>query len=177
MSYATYDLNAVSLALDLASLAEGSLTHAEFVQRQAQMLDEHGYAGDEDFTTLARSLAVVLDEPAEDQFLDALAALLAEQACKPFLTRHDGVPHLHYVSDDAPFAEWIATMAVTGLVSYVCRDGRSRLRRCAADGVWFADTSRNSSRRYCSNACASRTTVAAFRARQRRTADGPGSPS
>lgn len=78
------------------------------------------------------------------------------------------------MSDDAPFAEWLATMAVTGLVSYVCRDGRSRLRRCAADGVWFADTSRNCSRRYCSNACASRTTVAAFRARQRHAADGPG---
>ena len=43
------------------------------------------------------------------------------------------------------------------------------LRICAAAGCgrWFADTSRNRSRRYCSGACASRTTVAAFRARQR----------
>lgn len=175
MSYADYDLNAVNLALDLASLAEGTISHAEFVQRQAQMLDEHGYCGEGDFGAVGRGLATVLDENNEDEFLDALAALLAEQSCKPFLTRHDGVPHLHYVSDDAPFAEWIATMAVTGLVGYVCREGRSRLRRCAADGVWFADSSRNSSRRYCSHACASRTTVAAYRARQRHaSADGPG---
>lgn len=167
MSYADYDLNAVNLALDLASLAEGTMTRAEFVRRQAQMLNQHGYTGGEDFDAVGRGLTTVLDENTEDGFLDALAALLAEQACKPFLTRHDGIPHLHYVSDDAPFAEWIATMAVTGLVVYVCREGRSRLRRCAADGVWFADTSRNSSRRYCSHACASRTTVAAFRARQR----------
>jgi hypothetical protein len=167
MSYADYDLNAVNLALDLASLAEGTLSRQALVERQAQMLDEHGYEGDETFAELGGSLAAVLSTTTEDDFLDALAGLLAEQACKPFLTRHDGVPHLHYVSDDAPFAEWIATMAVTGLVVYVCREGRSRLRRCKADGVWFADTSRNSSRRYCSHACASRTTVAAFRARQR----------
>ena len=175
MSYADYDLNAVNLALDLASLAEGSLTRQALVRRQAQMLEEHGYEGDEDFADLGRKLAAVLRTGTTDHFLDALAALLAEQACKPFLTRHDGVPHLHYVSDDAPFAEWIATMAVTGLVIYVCREGRSRLRSCTADGVWFADTSRNSSRRYCSHACASRTTVAAYRARQRHaSADGPG---
>lgn len=172
MSYADYDLNAVNLALDLASLAQGTISRQEFVQRQRQMLGEHGYAGDEDFTGLGRSLAAVLEQNDEDGFLDALAALLAGQACKPFLTRHDGVPHLHYVSDDAPFAEWIATMAVTGLVGYVCREGRSRLRRCTADGKWFADTSRNSSRRYCSHACASRTTVAAFRARQRHASAG-----
>jgi CGNR zinc finger len=46
---------------------------------------------------------------------------------------------------------------------------RSRLRRCAAAGCgrWLVDTSRNQSRRYCEHACASRTTVAAYRARQK----------
>lgn len=53
-------------------------------------------------------------------------------------------------------------MAVSGLVLYACRHGRSRLRRCAAAGCgrWLADTSRNQTR-YCQPACASRTTVAA----------------
>jgi predicted RNA-binding Zn ribbon-like protein len=60
-------------------------------------------------------------------------------------------------------------MAVSGLVLYTCRHGRSRLRRCSAVGCgrWLADTSRNQSRLYCTHACATRTTVAAHRARQR----------
>lgn len=169
MSYADYDLNAVSLALDLASLGEGAVNLAEFITRQAEMLAEHGYDAGTDLEALGRRIARVLRTAGEEPFLDALAALLADQPCKPFLTRHDGVPHLHYANDDAPFARWVASMAVAALVSYVVRDGRSRLRSCAAAGCgrWFADTSRNSSRRYCSHACASRTTVAAFRARQR----------
>jgi predicted RNA-binding Zn ribbon-like protein len=84
---------------------------------------------------------------------------------------------LHYAQDGAPLAEWLPAMAVSGLVLYVCRHGRSRLRRCAAAGCgrWLADTSRNQSRRYCEHACASRTTVAAYRARARAHAE-TGSP-
>jgi predicted RNA-binding Zn ribbon-like protein len=60
-------------------------------------------------------------------------------------------------------------MATAGLVLYVCHHGRGRLRRCAAAdcGRWLAGTSRNQSRRYCEYACASRTTVAAYRARRK----------
>ncbi|WP_406158461.1 CGNR zinc finger domain-containing protein [Streptomyces canus] len=41
------------------------------------------------------------------------------------------------------------------------------LGRCAAAGCedYFVDQSRNRTRRFCSHACASRTTVAAYRAR------------
>jgi predicted RNA-binding Zn ribbon-like protein len=82
---------------------------------------------------------------------------------------HDGAaaPHLHYARDGAPLPAWTAAMAVSGLALYICRHGRTRLRRCAASGCsrWYADESKNASRRYCSPACASRTTVAAYRAR------------
>lgn len=172
MSFTDYDLNAVGMALDLASLGDGTLSYPDLVERQRDMFFEHGYRGEEHIQTrlagIGRRIAGLLATPAEDDFLDALAILLAEQDCKPYLTRHDGVPHLHFARDAAPFGEWVPTMAVAGLVLYVCRHGRSRLRRCAAAGCgrWFADTSRNSSRRYCEHACASRTTVAAFRARQ-----------
>jgi len=170
VSYADYDRNTLSLALDLASLGAGALSHEELVRQQRDMFAEHGYRGGEEamLAALGGRIAAVLGEPDDGEFLDALAALLQEQACKPYLTRHDGVPHLHFAPDGAPFADWVPTMTVAGLVQYVCRNGRSRLRRCAAAGCgrWFADTSRNSSRRYCEHACASRTTVAAFRARQ-----------
>jgi CGNR zinc finger protein len=174
VSYADYDLNPLRLALDLASLGENTLTFAQFVGRQRFMVTDHGYRPDADdvlkrpLHRLGRKLNAVLGQPSDDGFFDELAVLLEAQDCKPQLTRHDGTPHLHYASDGAPLAQWLSTMAVSGLVLYACRHGRSRLRRCAAAGCgrWLVDTSRNQSRRYCEHACASRTTVAAFRARR-----------
>ncbi len=176
MSYDDYDMNPLRLALDLASVGDGTLSADEFAAAQWLMFADHGYpattlssADAAALAGLGRALAAVLAQPDEDAFIDKLAGLLGEQDCRPTLTRHDGVPHLHYARDGAPLPDWMGTMAVSALVRYVCRNGRSRLRRCTASGCgrWYADTSRNSSRRYCSHACASRTTVAAHRARQR----------
>jgi len=173
VSYDDYDENTLQIALDLASLGDGSLGLPQLLQRQRLMFTDHGYPAGLDAATedvlrhLAAQLAAVLSRPAEDDFLDALAELLEAQPCQPRLTRHDGTPHLHYAPDDAPLAQWLPPLATSGLVLYVCRYGRSRLRRCAAPGCgrWLVDTSRNQSRRYCEHACASRTTVAAHRAR------------
>ena len=178
MSYADYDLNPLRLALDLASLGDGTLSFGPFIDRQALMITDHGYPPEEPeqdarlepaLTGLAAQLASALGQADDDGFFDRLAALLEAQDCKPQLTRHDGIPHLHYARDGAPLAQWLSTMAVSGLVLYACRHGRFRLRRCAAAGCgrWLVDTSRNQSRRYCEHACASRTTVAAFRARRK----------
>lgn len=174
MSYDDYDLNPLRLALDLASLGGGALSFAQLIERQQLMLTDHGYRPDQAprlesaLTRLGGQLAAVLSQPDDDGFFGQLAALLEAQDCRPQLTRHDGIPHLHYARDGAPLDRWLATMAVSGLVLYACRHGRSRLRRCAAAGCgrWLADTSRNQSRRYCTHACATRTTVAAHRARK-----------
>ncbi len=179
MSYESYDLNPARLALDLASLAADTLSLSELLDRQSRMFTDHGYPATlaeiapQDLAQLAslgRQLAVVLETAGDAAFIAALAALLDAQDCRPQLTMHDGgAPHLHYARDGAALPTWISAMAVSGLALYVCRHGRSRLRRCAADrcGRWYADESKNSSRRYCSPACASRTTVAAHRARAR----------
>ncbi|MGH3153542.1 MAG: CGNR zinc finger domain-containing protein [Streptosporangiaceae bacterium] len=175
MSYADYDLNPLRLALDLASLGDGMLGFGQLLGRQRIMFTDHGYQPTQDaglqrtLTRLGGQLAAALAEPSEPAFCDQLAALLEAQDCKPYLTRHDGTPHLHYARDGAPLAQWMSAMAVSGLVLYVCRHGRSRLRRCAAAGCgrWLVDTSRNQSRRYCTHSCATRTTVAAHRARRK----------
>jgi len=175
VSYADYDLNPVRLALDLASLGDGTLGFDQLLVRQRMMFTDHGYQPGPDaglesaLIRLGGQLAAALAMPADAGFTDQLAVLLDAQDCKPYLTRHDGTPHLHYARDGAPLAQWMSAMAVSGLVLYVCRHGRSRLRRCAAAscGRWLVDTSRNQSRRYCEHACASRTTVAAYRARQK----------
>jgi len=56
-----------------------------------------------------------------------------------------------------------------GISQVVVQHGWQRLGVCSAEGCddVYVDTSRNASRRYCSNTCASRSTVAAYRARQR----------
>jgi predicted RNA-binding Zn ribbon-like protein len=181
VSFEDYDLNPVRLALDLASFGTGALSPDELLARQRRMLTDHGYPAvmaeirARDLARLGRlgrHLTTVLGTAGDEAFIEALAALLEAQDCRPQLTMHDGAaaPHLHYARDGAPLPAWIATMAVSGLVLYVCRYGRSRLRRCAASGcgLWYADQSKNASRRYCSPTCASRTTVAAYRARNAR---------
>jgi predicted RNA-binding Zn ribbon-like protein len=59
--------------------------------------------------------------------------------------------------------------ATLGLARALERYGPARLRRCAASPCEeaFIDTSRNRSRRYCSERCANRHNVAAFRQRRR----------
>lgn len=177
MRYDDYDANGVRVALDLVSLGSGGFDVAEFLERQAWLLSDHEYPvtlaelGAPDarrLERLARRFGLLFALHGDREFLDELAALLADQDCRPVLTRHDGTPHLHFSEEGSDPVRWLGAIAAAALTLHVCRHGRVRLRECAADGclVWYADMSRNRSRRYCSNACASRTTVAAYRARQ-----------
>jgi predicted RNA-binding Zn ribbon-like protein len=65
--------------------------------------------------------------------------------------------------------ERLTIEASLGLAQALERYGAARLRRCAASPCEeaFIDTSRNRSRRYCSQRCANRHNVAAFRRRRR----------
>ena len=117
---------------------------------------------------LWRRLWVALAESEKD-VLERLNELLALARPRPYATDHDGELHLHYARADAPVLEQLTTTVAMGLSQVVVQHGWQRLGVCAAedcDNV-YVDTSRNASRRYCSNTCASRSTVAAYRARQK----------
>ena len=88
---------------------------------------------------------------------------------RPYATAHDGELHLHYARPDSPALEQLTTTVAMGLSQVVVQHGWQRLGICSAEGCddVYVDTSRNASRRYCSNTCASRSTVAAYRARQK----------
>ncbi len=96
--------------------------------------------------------------------------LLGAIHISPRLTGHDGEDwHLHVAEGAQRAHEGYASAAVLGLAFYVSENGFDRLGTCQSSPCQnvFIDTSTNQSRRYCSDRCATRANVAAYRARQR----------
>jgi predicted RNA-binding Zn ribbon-like protein len=88
----------------------------------------------------------------------------------PRLTDHDDGPlHLHFADPGASPAQKAGAASAMGLALVLVEGGLKRFGVCASDDCIdiFVDTSKNSSRRYCSDKCANRTAVAAHRARAR----------
>jgi hypothetical protein len=79
--------------------------------------------------------------------------------------RRDAAPALS--EDGSDPVRWLGAIAAAALTLHVCRHGRARLRecRCRLPGVVRGHVAQSITP-ILSNACASRTTVAAYRARQ-----------
>src|SRR3954452_22776034 len=169
MDYDTYGSSAVELAIDLANAdlesPEPFLTsHAEWFSPGTPLELSGKDAGRARETAqLIRAVALAESQP---EVIDGLNELLALGRPRPYATDHDGELHLHYARADAPVLEQLTTTVAMGLSQVVVQHGWQRLGVCSAEGCdnVYVDTSRNASRRYCSNTCASRSTVAAHRA-------------
>ena len=107
----------------------------------------------------------------EREAAQLLNELLEETRARPQLTDHDGAWHFHYVPNDAPVADRVGAATAMALASVIAEFGADRLGTCSADRCAdvFVDVSRNRSRRYCDDNCASRMNVAAYRRRQKET--------
>ncbi|MHB1473583.1 MAG: CGNR zinc finger domain-containing protein [Dermatophilaceae bacterium] len=98
-----------------------------------------------------------------------LNELLNTHPVRPRVSGHDeSTWHLHVNDESAAVAETLTSEALLGLAILVTEVGATRLGRCAASNCTnaFVDTSANSSRRFCSTRCATRTNVAALRRRR-----------
>jgi predicted RNA-binding Zn ribbon-like protein len=122
---------------------------------------------------LRGELRAVFDAAAQGRsaaVVERINRLLAHHRPQPSISGHDDFDwHLHIADDQGPVATEFATGAVMGLAMAFLDVGADRFGSCAdprCSGV-FIDTSRNRSRRYCSDRCASRANVAAHRERQR----------
>jgi hypothetical protein len=175
MNYDTYGSSAVELAIDLANTDRDDPewvrafvdSHLEwFTDGTDVALSTLDAARVAETSVLVREVALAATEP---EVMERLNALLALASPKPYATNHDGELHLHYARPDADALEQLTTTVAMGLSQVVVQHGWQRLGVCSAEGCGnvYVDTSRNASRRYCSNTCASRSTVAAYRARQR----------
>lgn len=122
--------------------------------------------------SLRKSLRTVFELAREQKAQDA-AALLNEQlrisGATPRISWLHGPYHLHFESEEDGCAHWLATTTTMGLVFVLIEFGTERFGICASAPCQkaFIDTSKNKSKRYCSEACAHRESVAAFRKRRR----------
>lgn len=175
MNYDTYASNAVELAIDLANVdRDADAWAADFLRAHDDWFspgsardltaEEAGAAAET--ADLVRAVALA---GSQADVVNQLNALLSRARPRPYATEHDGELHLHYTPDEAPVLEQLTTTVAMGLSQVVAQHGWQRLGVCSAEGCddVYVDTSRNASRRYCSNTCASRSTVAAYRARRK----------
>ena len=140
------------------------------------LLEGHGWTGrfDRDEQELADVLEVRRDLRRvwaldRDAMVAAVNAVLDTDELAPHLVRHDGKDwHLHASPSEAPLAARLRLESAFALVDVIRADETDRLRECGAedcDGV-LLDLSRNRAKRFCSQRCANRTNMTAYRRRQ-----------
>ena len=99
-------------------------------------------------------------------------AELTELTISPSLSDHDGNElHIHWTPASATFDDQVLADILMALANELCDNGTKRFGRCAADDCehLFYDSSRNGSRRFCSDPrCASRTHTADHRKRKKK---------
>jgi predicted RNA-binding Zn ribbon-like protein len=106
--------------------------------------------------------------------VEMINALLIQHPIHPQISGHDGQRwHLH-LTESGSVADKYAAGAVMGLAVLATDLGTERLGFCqaASCNAAFLDTTTNRSKRYCSDRCASRSNVAAYRARRQRGDEG-----
>jgi predicted RNA-binding Zn ribbon-like protein len=117
----------------------------------------------------ARELARCFDATDLAQQCAVINDLLSTAASKPYISLHDGHPHLHYRALDDDVVARVRAITISGLAYLVCFAGGHRLGRCARPGCRraYVDTSRNGRRQYCCVRCANTSAVSRHRRRAR----------
>lgn len=161
---------------------EDSLTSVEAVrelfagQQAVRRATEADVARLRAVRTRLRAVFGAASEGDEVRAVDLLNSLLMEFPASPQISGHgdlgkEGRPnwHMHLADHAATATAGYAATACMGLAFHLTDLGVDRLGICQADPCRnaYLDTSTNRSRRYCSDRCATRANVAAYRARKR----------
>lgn len=184
MDFVHYSDDTVQIAVDLVNSYEvfDGIEHlddvddlAEFFATRCSACDPPDFdLGDRDLDevhALRGDLRRVFSARDERDAAAVLNEILADVVATPRVSVHGSGPHLHFVPADVTPARWLGAVTAVALSVALIDGGLARIGVCGAKGCddVFVDTSRNRSRRYCSETCTTRENVAAFRARQTRT--------
>lgn len=123
----------------------------------------------EEARALRHRLRGVFEADDHEEAAAILNEVLREAGAVPSVSFHGGAAHLHFEPPRPEPVRWLAATAAMGLAVVLVEYGRERLGFCDASDCRdvYVDTSRNRSRRYCSDTCTTRENVAAYRRRRR----------
>lgn len=147
------------------------LLHEQGFSRAAHAADAAVRRTTERFTDLLVKLHS-LPGSETDSAVAWVNAELTELTISPSVTTHDGAEfHIHWTPSSATFDDQVLADVLMALAQELCDHGTKRFGTCGAvdcDHLFF-DTTRNGSRRFCSDPrCASRTHTADHRQRRKR---------
>lgn len=114
-------------------------------------------------------LRTVWDADGPEGAAAAINEILRLVDARPQVSVHGAAPHLHFEPRSGDPVKDLGTVTAMGLGVALIEGGWERFGTCSSgdcDDV-FIDTSKNRSRRHCSETCTTREGVAAFRARQK----------
>jgi predicted RNA-binding Zn ribbon-like protein len=154
------------------TLTDVAAVRALFEQkgRGARLADESDLPRLRQVRTRLRAVFESAAEGDERRSVDLLNELLGDYPVSPVVTGHGGAAwHLHLAESAGTATALLAATGSMGLAVYLTVNGLDRLGICQAPPCRnaYLDTSTNRSRRYCSDRCATRANVAAYRARKR----------
>jgi predicted RNA-binding Zn ribbon-like protein len=117
---------------------------------------------------LRSSLREVFESADQELASKRVNVLLDKYGATPRLSLHSGSPHLHFEPTESSIVCWLGATTAMGLASVIVEHGIDRFGICDSGTCIdvYVDTSRNKSRRHCSNTCSTREAVAAYRKRQ-----------
>ncbi|MBM2617414.1 CGNR zinc finger domain-containing protein [Actinoplanes sp. LDG1-06] len=162
-------------AVDLVNAELGDLDglRALFGDEQGWMRDEVVEKDVAVFRRAQRRLREVFEHGTTGHDGDAvkeLNSLLEMFPVQPRISGHDAADwHMHVTSRGSSVSAEYLAGAAWGLSVWLCEYGSARFGICADErcGNVYLDTSSNNCRRFCSERCATRSHVAAHRARKR----------
>ena len=171
--YVSYIGNLARLAVELANGEEPSALYRAMLTQHD--IRDPAPAG---LSTLIPALRAAVAAVASGGPIAPVNHLLLLYPPGVHISQHDrDGPHLHFAPNGDDPVRWLGRSSAAALAHVFCGDPDVTVGRCHAAGCshFYVDESRNRSRRFCGNACASRTTVAAHRARRKqpRPADSP----
>lgn len=179
MDFSHYTTKPVELAVALANTKGTATDSLDSPDRLIEFLDDYrqlweGVANAPRRGDLAAvhelraALREVIESGDEETAAKRVNELLESYGAKPRLSTHNGTPHLHFEPTDSSVVCWLGATTAMGLASVIVEHGVERFGVCDSGTCMdvYVDTSRNKSRRHCSNTCSTREAVAAYRKRQ-----------